>query len=130
HKSKNKQTQLTALETLGKLGLYYPDKEIYQIAASGSGGMQAIAQWVMSNSGDPKELSTLAQFLFSSDSTQIRYAAYALRFKDELPPKIYGLIKNKYQTMKKNNPFRVYLIGALWIHAPPEEEDSYKKELL
>src|SRR5699024_5184933 len=130
HKATDEQTQLIALEALEKLHLYYPDEKIRHIAATGSGGMQVMAQWVMSNSDNPGTMTALVQFLFSSDSTQFRYAAYALRFKNDLPLNTYHLMKGRYRELNKSHPFRVYLASSLWVHAPEEEEDLFKEELL
>lgn len=125
------RTRLTALETMGKLGLYFPDNdEISQIAASGEGGIQTMAQWVMANSGTTNEATRLAQFLFSPDTLQYRYAAYSLAFLDNVPEPAMESMREKYNSMDENHPFRVYLVSALWTQSTPGEDSIYLPELL
>lgn len=125
------RTRLTALETMGKLGLFFPDnEEISQIAAAGEGGIQTMAQWVMANSGTPEEATRLAQFLFSQDTLQYRYAAYSLAFLDVVPVPAMESMREKYASMDDNHPFRVYLISALWTQAPSGEDSIYLPQLL
>ncbi len=123
---KDMRTKLVSLETMGKLGLYFPDKGIERIAADSTGGIQVLAQWAVSNSGDKKDMAVLAQFLNSPDTLQFRYAAYALGFKKNLPSDILSAMKKKYSELSKDHPFRIYLLSALFRQSPTE----YRGELL
>ena len=124
-------TKLVALETMGKLGLHFPENdEIRQIARSGTGGIQTMAQWVLANSGENTDIHTLVEFLDSSDSIQFRYAAYALRFLNHIPPPDLKLMKHIFDDLDRNHPFRVYLVSALWVQSPVGEDGRYLEELL
>lgn len=129
HASEIMHTRLVALETLGKLGLYFPDSEINQLADHGEGGIATMAQWVLANSGNDDEANKLADYLFSPDTLQYRYAAYALRFLDEIPESTYDKMKERYAALEKDHPFRIYLTSALWVHAQPSDADQLLKDL-
>src|SRR5690606_10355565 len=94
------RTRLTALETMGKLGLFFPDnEEISQKAEAGEGGNRTMAQSVMANSGTPEEATRLAQFLFSPETLQYRYAAYSLAFLEVVPDPAMESMREKYDSM-------------------------------
>jgi len=129
HNSDVLHTRLVALETLGKLGLYFPDREIEQIAAEGDGGIATMAQWVQANSGSNEEIEKLATYLFSSDTLQYRYAAYAIGFIEKIPGSVYEQMKEFYLNMDQSHPFRIYLASTLWKHAPPSDEMQWLEDL-
>jgi SSS family solute:Na+ symporter len=128
--SAEKHTKLVALKSMGKSDLYFPNKEIKDIATDSSGGIQAMAQWVLSNSGRRDELEALVDFLFSSDTVKVHYASYALTFKENIPSALYGEMEKCYNAMGKNHPYRVYLVSAMYGNAPRELQGKYKGELL
>ena len=122
--------KLIALETMGKLGLYFRDKQIFELARAGHGGIKVLAQWGLANSGNTNDLNALVDLLFSEDSIQFRYAAYSLRFLDNVSPEVYLKMKEKLNTLDREHPFRIYLISALHVHAPTEDEYLFKDQLL
>ncbi|WP_236973535.1 sodium:solute symporter family transporter [Membranihabitans maritimus] len=129
--SEDHRTRLVALETMGKLGLFFPkNKEISEIASQGNGGMQTMAQWVVANSGKEKDVEALCDFLFSNDTTQFRYAAYASGFLKPLSNHLFNQLKRKYEELEENHPFRVYLVSALWVHSTEIEKNGYLDDLL
>lgn len=128
--AENEHNRLVALETLGKLGLFIPDKRISTLAQTGEGGIKGMASWVMANSGNAKDLNALVDLLFSTDTLQFRYAAYSLRFIKNVTPEGFLKMKEISDTLNKSHPFRVYLISALYCHSPKEEINSFKDELL
>lgn len=129
--SSDYRTRLTALETMGKLGLYFQEnEEISQIANSGEGGIQTMAQWVVANSGAEQEIVKLSDFLNSPDTLQYRYAAYALSFFDEIPPQVLQNMEDAYDRMDRDHPFRVYLTSALWTQSNSEKDSLYLQDLL
>jgi SSS family solute:Na+ symporter len=130
HNPQNEHERLVALETLGKLGIYLPDEQILNLAETGNGGMKVFAQWVISNSGNPADMNKLANFLFSNDSIQFRYAAFALRFHEDVPTDVYLKMKDKLKVLNGEHPFRVYLLSALYVHTPEEDVHLFKEKLL
>lgn len=125
------RTQLTALETMGKLGLYLPNvSEIGRIASTGESGMQTMAQWVMSNSGKDEEIEKLVEFLYSPDTLQFRYAGYALSFLPQLTDPIIQKIHQRFEALPEDHPFRVYLVSALWCQTTANKDVPYLGALL
>ncbi len=129
HNSDVLHTRLVALETLGKLGLTYPDPEIIEIAGAEEGGIATMAQWVLANSGSEEAIHKLADDLFSLDTLQYRYGAYALRFIGQVPERTYEKMKERYDSMEENHPFRVYLTSALWVHGRPADAEQWLDDL-
>jgi len=124
------RTRLVGLETMGKLNLKIKSEDIRKIADEGAGGMQTLAQWVVANNGSTVDQEQLASFLFSPDTLQFRYAAYALRFQKQISDGIYRQMKKKYDALDQGHPFRVYLSSALFVHAPESESTRFKNDLL
>ena len=122
-------TRIVALETIGKLGLFFPDQEIQYLANEGIGGIATMAQWVLANSGREEHISKLTDHLFSKDTTQFRYAAYALGFVEQIPAPVYERMKERYLELDPDHPFRIYLTSALWAHASSSDESSWLSEL-
>lgn len=129
HESSVLHTRLVALETLGKLGLYFSDEQIEAAASSGEGGMATMAQWVLANSGEASEINRLADYLFSPDTLQYRYAAYALRFLKDIPVEVHQKMMERFKSMDIEHPFRVYLVSALWTHSVSGEDSLILQEL-
>ena len=127
--AENEHTRLVALESIGKLGLYLPDEEITTLAQTGEGGIKGMARWVLANSGNVQDINSLADLLFSPDSVQFRYAAYSLRFIKSVSSEVYLKMKEKYNSLDKDHPFRVYLLSALYVHAPIGELSELKNQL-
>ena len=127
--AKNEHTRLVALESIGKLGLYLPNEEIFTLAQAGEGGIKGMARWVLANSGNVQDINSLADLLFSPDSLQFRYAAYSLRFIKNVPSEAYLKMKEKYNSLDKDHPFRVFLLSALYVHAPIGELSVLKDQL-
>lgn len=123
-------TRRTALEALAELGWYSADVEILEIARSGEGGIKSLARWVLSNSGNPEDLTVLVELLSPSDSAQFRYAASALREKANIPEPVYLQMKEKFENIEIDHPLRIFLISALWAHAREEDRIPFKKHLL
>ena len=67
HISHDVHTKLIALETLGKLGLYFQDGQISKLAQTESGGIKTMSQWVLANSGSVNDLNAMVDLLFSED---------------------------------------------------------------
>ncbi|GAA5221873.1 sodium:solute symporter family transporter [Membranihabitans marinus] len=130
HETENPHTKLVTLESMGKLNMYFDDAEISRIASSEKGGIQTFAQWVMANGPDSSEIEKLAQHLFSTDTLQVRYASYGLRFLDRLPPSVYVMMKEAWEKMDEDHPFRIYLTSALWVHSGPEDESIILASLM
>lgn len=127
--AENEHTKLVALETLGKLGIYLPDEQIKALAQTGEGGVKGMALWVLANSGNPQDINALTELLFSPDSLQFRYAAYSLRFLENASSETYLKMQEKYNSLDMDHPFRVYLVSALYVHAPIEEMNLLKGQL-
>ena len=128
--AESEHTKLVALETLGKLGIHLPDEQISALAQTGEGGIKGMARWVLANSGNTQDINALADLLFSTDSLQFRYAAYSLRFIGNVSPEVYRKMEEKYNSFNKDHPFRVYLVSALYVHAPEEDVQLFKEKLL
>lgn len=127
--AENEHTKLVALETLGKLGIYLPDEQISTLAQTGEGGLKGMARWVLANSGNAQDINALADLLFSTDSLQFLYASSSLRYIQNISPEVYLKMKEKYNSLDKDHPFRVYLVSSIYVHAPIEELSVFKNQL-
>ena len=127
--AQNEHAKLVALETLGKLGMYLPNEQISDLAQNGEGGIKALALWVLANSENEQDINALSDLLFSKDSTQFRYAAYALRFLPNVSSHAYLKMKEKLNSLNREHPFRVYLVSALYVHASDEDVDLFREQL-
>lgn len=124
-KTSTHHTKLVSLESLGKLGIYIDHPAVEDSAKMGQSGMQTFAQWVMANSQTTAEVEKLAAFLHSSDTLQVRYASYALRFLDSIPSSVYTTMEQAWQAMSVDHPFKIYLTSALYVHSSAEKEENY-----
>ena len=122
--------RLIALESLGKLGYDKPLPEIVALAQTGDGGFKAMARWVLANSGNPEKESALAQLLLSTEVSDYRTAAYALRFINKIQPETYSLLQRGADQLAKDAVGRVYVLSSLFVHTPPGKNSTLKSELL
>ncbi|MCM4173524.1 hypothetical protein DHD32_18770 [Arenibacter sp. TNZ] len=127
--AKNEHTKSVAIETLGKLGFYLPDERISALARNGEGVLKGMAQWVLANSGKVQDINKLSDLLITTDSLKFLSAAYSLRFIENVSPETYSKMKEKYNSLDKDYYYRVYLVSALYVHAPIEELSILKNEL-
>ncbi len=127
--AEDEHTRSVAFETLGKLGLYLTDETILAVAQTGEGSLKGMARWILANSGNVQDINALADLLASNDSMQILSVSYSLRFIKDVPPEVYRKMKEKYNSLDKDHPFRVYLVSALYVHAPVEELSLFKNQL-
>ncbi|MCG8311395.1 MAG: hypothetical protein MI975_28665 [Cytophagales bacterium] len=128
--AQSRHERLVALETIGKLNLSVSNWDIEKLAQTGPEGQMVMACWVMSNSGCPPYFDKLVDFIASGSPKQFRYAAYSLRFMNRIPPEAYFRMKGRLDQVDKGHPFRVYLLSALYFHAPRKDINTYKKQLL
>ena len=122
--------RVTALESLGKLGYSEPLPEILQFAEEGESGIKTFARWVLANSGSAKDEARLAELLSSEEPREYYYAAYALRFMEDVSSDTYVRLEACASRLAKDAMRRAYVLSALFVHSPPESKDRIKDELL
>ena len=122
--------KLIVLESLAKLGFQQPLPEIVQYADTGTNGFKAMACWVLANSGKPADEDRLAHLLTSSDPSEFRGAAYALRFRNKISNRILKLLTTCSEKVQKDNPARVYVISSLYVHAATAKAQQEAKDAL
>ena len=122
--------RLIALESLGKLGYNEPLPQIRQQAQEGVDGMQPMARWVLANSGRAEDEDQLAAMLDSDDPLTYRYAAYALRFRPSVRSATCARLEACVARLRPDDPQRVYVVSALFIHSAGEKHDSVHNQLM
>ncbi|RYE17587.1 MAG: HEAT repeat domain-containing protein [Sphingobacteriaceae bacterium] len=126
----NSKTQLTALESLGKLGYKKPLPELKMLANTGTNGFKGMARWVLSNSNTQADEDRLSELLLSKEEIDYRYAAYALRFKSKINTLTFTRLKQCMQNLKIEDPARIYVISSLFVHDQSPEKKQVKTALL
>lgn len=116
--------RLHAVETLAKLGCAERPVELQRVAREEVGSFQVYARWALANSGTAKDEAALAGLLDSDDAGVRGCVAYALRFFERLRPESYAKLKGC--TLNASN---VYLLSALYVHAPEDEKAAAKAGL-
>ena len=122
--------RVTALESLGKLGYSEALPEILRLADEGESSIKTFSRWILANSGDAKEEARLAELLNSKEPKEYFYAAYALRFMEDVNPDTYASLKACASRLSEDAPHRVYVLSTLFVHSPPESKNKVKEELL
>lgn len=122
--------RVTALESLGKLGYSEPLPEILQLAEEGESSIKTFARWVLANSGDAKDETRLAELLTSEEPREYYYAAYALRFMEDVSSDTYACLKACASRLDKDAMHRTYVLSALFVHSPEESKKNTKDELI
>ncbi len=122
--------KIHALESLGKLGYNEALSEIVQLAEQGESGTKAFARWVLANSGNAEDETKLAELLNSKEPIEYFYAAYALRFMENVNFDTYNRLKACANRLANNAPYRVYVLSALFVHSDPEHKSKAKADLL
>ncbi|WP_419803383.1 hypothetical protein [Mucilaginibacter sp.] len=126
----DRKTQLTALESLGKLGFKEPLPEIKLLADTGTNGFKGMARWVLSNSNKETDENRLSELLLSKDETDYRYAAYALRFKPKVNALTIKRLGQCLQNLKQDDPARIYVLSSFFVHDQSPEKTPVKTALL
>jgi hypothetical protein len=122
--------RLVALESLGKLGYSKPGAEIEEDAKNGEGGFKAMARWVLSNNGAKETEDSLAALLNSPEVAHHRGAAYAIRFKKSISDKTFHLLEQCAARIANTETHKVYILSAIFVHAPADKKQAAKNELL
>ena len=122
--------RLHALETLGKLCYAKSLTEIVRIAETGNGKIIGYARWILANSGEEEDEMFLAKLLSSGDKDLYGTAAYALRFFIKIRPETYTLLKKCPGHLPADAEYLVYVLSAIYVHAPPGEKAWAKENLL
>ncbi|GAB3907941.1 hypothetical protein GCM10028803_42620 [Larkinella knui] len=121
--------RLIALESLGKLGYSQPLPQIRQQADHGTDGMKPMARWVLANSGRAEDEAQLAEMLTLTDPLSYRYAAYACRFLETIRPATYALLETCAARIPVDDPQRVYVLSALFVHSPEPKRPATRAAL-
>ena len=114
-----------ALEALGKLGWCESTPEITEVARNGQGALQALARWVVANSGTRESETELASLLSSGQEAVRATVAYALRYMHQINPDTYSRLSDACAKEKKSSA-RIYLLSALYVHSGGEEHRSLR----
>lgn len=129
HGSSSKE-QLTALESLSKLGYDEPLETIKAYADTGSNGFKGMARWLLSNNGSQQTENQLSELLMSKQEIDYRYAAYALRFKLKVNALTVKRLKQCLQSIQSNNAARVYVCSSLFVHSDVRGRKKIKPVLI
>ena len=119
-----------AAETSGKLGVTSHAPEVLLLAGGEAGSCQAMARWVLANSGDEKDEAYLAELLESPNADARGCAAYALRFFKKIRPATYEMLKAAAEKEPADSPQRANMISPLYLHASPAERPAVRVRLL
>ena len=122
--------RLHAIETLAKLGFAERLPEIVAAARGNEDTFTAYARWVLANSGIPEDEASLAELLTSDNSKLYARAGYALRFLDTVQPETYVLMEECAARFSHDTEGRVYIVSALYVHAPEDKKEDAKRNLL
>jgi SSS family solute:Na+ symporter len=119
-----------AAETSGKLGVTSHAPEVLRLAKEEVGSGQAMARWVMANSGEEKDESYLAELLESPNTDARGCAAYALRFFKKIRPASYEKLKAAAEREPAGSPQRSNMVSPWYLHASPAERLAVHTRLL
>jgi HEAT repeat protein len=119
-----------AAETLGKLGVASRDPEVVRLAEGEAGSCQAMARWVLANSGDEKDETYLAELLESPKADARGCAAYAIRFFKKIRPATYEKLKAAAESEPSGSPQRTNMISPWYLHASPAERPAVRARLM
>ena len=122
--------KLIVLESLAKLRFQLSLPKIVPYVDTGTNGFKAMTCCVFANSGKPADEDRLAHLLTSSDSSEFRGAAYALRFRNKISPGILRLFTACSEKVPKDSPARVYVISPLYVYAATAKAQHEAKEAL
>lgn len=126
----DRKIQLTALESLGKLGYKEPFPALKLLADTGTNGFKGMARWILSNNSSNADENRLSALLLSKEEIDYRYAAYALRFKAKTNLVTVTRLKQCLQNLKLDDPARIYVISCLFVHDQSPEKKQVKTALL
>lgn len=122
--------QLTALESLGKLGYYQPLNIIKSYADTGTNGFKGMARWILANSGAKNDEDRLSELLLSDYEVDYRYAAYAIRFMAKTDATTISRLHNCLNKIKKDDAARVYVASSLFVHGKKAKKALAKPVLM
>jgi hypothetical protein len=124
------KVQLTALESLGKLGYHEPLPAIKAHADTGTNGFKGMARWILANDGRGANEDRLSELLLSKLEIDYRYAAYALRFKPATNALTMERLKQCLQSIKTDDVARVYVASCLFVHGQAVDKQEVKPVLM
>jgi hypothetical protein len=122
--------QLTALESLGKLGYDQPLSMIKSYADTGTNGFKGMARWILANSGATHDEDRLSELLLSDQEIDYRYAAYAIRFMAKANTTTISRLKACLNKMKTDDAARIYVASSLFVHGKTAERELAKPVLM
>ncbi len=122
--------QLTALESLGKLGYYQPLSIIKSYADTGNNGFKGMARWILANSGASNDEDRLSELLLSDQEIDFRYAAYAIRFMAKANTKTLSRLQTRLNQIQVDNAARVYVASSLFVHSKGAQKALSKRVLM
>ena len=94
-----------------------------------TGPLQAMACWVLANSGRAYDEATLTSHLHSKDARHRGNVAYALRFLPRIRPATLSELEAAARVEPAGSEARVYLWGALAMHLPGNRRSAALNEL-
>lgn len=119
-----------AAETLGKLGVSNHDPEVLRLAREETGACQAMARWVLANSGSEQDEAFLAELLESPNTDARGCAAYALRFFKIIRPATYEKLKAAGGKESLDSPHLANVLSPWYLHASAAERPAIRARLL
>jgi SSS family solute:Na+ symporter len=119
-----------AAETSGKLGVTSHAPGVVLLAEGEVGSCQAMARWVLANSGDAKDEAFLGKLLDSPNVDARGCAAYGLRFFKKIRPVTYEKLKAAAEKEPVDSPQRANMVSPWYLHASPAERPAVHTLLL
>ncbi len=126
----NASDRTHAAETSGKLGVTSHAPEVLLLAKGEAGSCQAMAQWVLANSGEEKDEACLAELLESPNNDARGCAAYALRFFKKIRPATYEKLKTAAEKEPVGSPQRSNMISPWYLHSTLGERPDVRTRLM
>jgi len=125
--------RLHAAEALAKLGYRVQDREadaFKLISEISDDRLAANTRWILANSGELDCQLSLADLLESKEAAARFNTAYALRHLSHLSAPAEEKLHAALSKEPANSNGRIYMISAVLVHTPPNQQKQIKAELL
>jgi len=122
--------RIHAAETLAKLGDRERPDELLRVSREETGSLQSYSRWILANSGDPADEAAFAELLTSPEAGIRGSVAYGLRFFDHIRPDTLAKLETALANEPPDSTAHIYMVSAAYVHAPEEQKQAFKEELL
>ena len=125
--------RLHAAESLAKLRYQVQDREaaaFRHVAETGEDRLAANTRWILANSGELDRQLSLVELLESKEPAARASTAYALGNLPQLPAPAREKLLSALVQEPTNGPARIYMMSAVFVHAPSGHQKEIKAALL